>query len=339
MVDTIKVSICIPVYNGEKFLKKTIESILNQSYKNFEFLIVDNASTDKTPEIIQSFKDPRIRYYRNPKIISGQQNWSLCVELAHGDIVAIYHADDLYHPDIVKKQVQFFADHKDVGAVFTEATKIDAHDKKIGTIELPKTLKGKSIFAFKDIFIQLIKNNYNPLVCPSFMVRKDIFKRVGHFNFEDYTNIYDIDMYLRILEISNIGVINEKLINYRIHPMQGSVLFSTKICDHNEIYDMYDKLIVKYPTLLSKSDLARYDCFKKWDYTSHAIRALLRDDVVLAKNLLKKSFSVTRFFTSLTDINLFVRLLVSVFFLPITYLGLGHFFAKLLFKYKLGYIT
>lgn len=333
------VSICIPVYNGERFLSKTIQSILNQTYKDFEFIILDNASTDKTPEIIKNFKDSRIKYYKNPKTILPQENWSKCVKLAKGDLIALYHADDIYNPDIVEEQVSFFNEHPEVGVVFTEATKIDQRDKPIGAVKLPKTMKTKSTFSFKDIFVQLIRNNYNPLLCPSCMARKKVYTEVGDYNSKDYKYVFDIDMYLRMAEVMDVGIIYASMFNYRIHSAQGSVSYSSEDRDHNEVYDMYDKFIEKHRHLLSKSDLSRYNCFKRWDYASHAIRALYKSNIFLAKHLLKKSVSGLPIFTSLTDINLFIRLTVSIFFLIVTYLCLGPFFAKLLFKFKLGYVT
>jgi len=88
------VSICIPTYNAKKTVVQTVQSILNQTYKNLEIIIVDNASTDNTLDLLQKFKDPRIKIYKNIKNIGAEKNFSRCIELAKGKYIAIFHADD-----------------------------------------------------------------------------------------------------------------------------------------------------------------------------------------------------------------------------------------------------
>jgi len=137
------VNICIPVYNGERFIKETLDSIVAQDYKNKEIIISDNASTDKTPKIIQEYVGKYgIKCYRNEQYLSeGEYNFNRCIGLAKGDLICVYHADDVYKPNIVSKCVELFEKYNNVGAVFTMADIINEKGKVIGGYRLPKELK------------------------------------------------------------------------------------------------------------------------------------------------------------------------------------------------------
>src|SRR5256885_11934472 len=122
------VSIVIPAYNHAPYLPETIESVLRQTYQNWELLIIDDGSTDATPEIVQRYSDARIRPYR-------QENHGLSatvnrgIELAHGEYFAFLPSDDLYEPDKLAIQVPVLEENPAVGAVFFRQTVIDAEGK------------------------------------------------------------------------------------------------------------------------------------------------------------------------------------------------------------------
>ena len=83
-------SVCIPTYNRAKLLREAIESILQQSYVDFELIIVDNASKDDTKEVVNSFKDPRIRYFKNSSHLGLALNWNRCIALAKNNYICIF---------------------------------------------------------------------------------------------------------------------------------------------------------------------------------------------------------------------------------------------------------
>lgn len=112
-----KVSVCIPVYNGSATILETIQSILGQSFQDFELVIVDNASTDNTVELIQSIKDERIKLYRNKENIGGGGNIEECRQKATGDIIFYICADDLADIDALKKVCDAFSISGDIGIV------------------------------------------------------------------------------------------------------------------------------------------------------------------------------------------------------------------------------
>lgn len=105
---TPRVSVCVPAYQAERYLERTMRSVLAQSYPNLEIVVLDNASTDATADILAKFSDPRLRVERNDVVLPLAENWNTLVEMAKGDLVKVVCADDLIHPEIVARQVECF---------------------------------------------------------------------------------------------------------------------------------------------------------------------------------------------------------------------------------------
>lgn len=106
MKEKTKVSICIPTYNSVKFLHLMLDSIVEQTYKNIEVIISDNASTDNTVAFAQEYCDKyKWNFYQNEVNIGAGANFNKLIELTTGDYIAIYHADDVYHPTIVEESI------------------------------------------------------------------------------------------------------------------------------------------------------------------------------------------------------------------------------------------
>jgi len=128
------VSIFIPVFNRETLIGETIESAVNQTYKNIEIIIVDNNSTDRTWEILESYsqKDKRIEIYRNEENIGPVRNWKRCLDYAQSEYAKFLWSDDLIAPEFIEKSLPYLIDNPDVGFVFT-GTEIfwDESSKKI----------------------------------------------------------------------------------------------------------------------------------------------------------------------------------------------------------------
>ena len=113
----VKVSVLIPVYNASSFLRESISSILNQTFTDFELILLNDASTDNSREIIKEFKDPRIRYYENKQNlgISGSRN--RLMELAEGEYLAVMDNDDVSLPERLDRQVNYLNEHPEVSVV------------------------------------------------------------------------------------------------------------------------------------------------------------------------------------------------------------------------------
>jgi len=237
-----KVSVCIPVYNGEKHIRETVDSILNQTYRNYELVIVDNCSTDKTDEILKSFKDPRLKLFRNNKTVGAAQNWNKCLEHASGDYIALYHGDDIYYPTIVEEEITILDKYTKVGAVFTLAEYLNEENIPIKKLDIPKSIEEINILDFKQTINNTMRHECI-FFCPTAMMRKSVLDRVGRFDAESYGFVFDLDMWLRIAQRSKLCIINKKLMKYRIYSSQGSqALAATGGLEHYKAVDKYLRL-------------------------------------------------------------------------------------------------
>lgn len=129
-----KVSIGLPVFNGEQFLREAIDSILNQTFTDFELIICDNCSTDSTREICQDYqsKDPRIRYYRNEVNLGGANNANLTFQLSVGEYFRWAAYDDICSPQLLEKCVEVLDNNPSVVLSYGQTIKIDGRGETIG---------------------------------------------------------------------------------------------------------------------------------------------------------------------------------------------------------------
>ena len=127
-----KVSVIMSVYNGEKYLPEAIDSVLNQTFEDFEFVIVDDGSTDGTADILSGYKDPRIKVITQ-KHLGIAQAKNKAVEASSGEYIAIMDADDISLPERFELEVNFLDQHKDIGAVSSSTYVIDEYGKLILT--------------------------------------------------------------------------------------------------------------------------------------------------------------------------------------------------------------
>src|SRR4051794_21949091 len=128
-----RVSIGLPVFNGDDFLEQAIESLLGQTFTDFELLISDNASTDRTEEICRRFvaRDPRVQYWRNPRNIGGMRNANLTFERARGEYFRWAAHDDICGPTMLERLVAELDTRPDVAVVFAAAVAIDVHGEPL----------------------------------------------------------------------------------------------------------------------------------------------------------------------------------------------------------------
>jgi glycosyltransferase involved in cell wall biosynthesis len=351
------VSICIPTYNAEKTVVSTFQSILNQTYQNLEIIVVNNASTDNTLALLQQFKDPRIKIYTNEENIGGERNWSRCIGLASGEYIAIFHSDDLYMPEMVEKQVQTFHDNPSVGAVFTMANHINERGEIIGeSILLPAELKGKGIYYFSEIFIAIL-GNLNFLMCPSAMVRNEIYKELAPFNIERFGTSADLDMWLMILKRHPIAILDEKLMCYRISNKVivkiGEEYFGLKPTPtsnwymhlHTEqanffkVMDFYLSVKPLGDLDIPQSALNKYELLRSRDNITRGVNHLIKGQSQDAKKLLRKSFSSEVFRAMLGYMGkprFLAYWILGAMLLVLVYFGLGRYLGKRLYRLRYG---
>jgi glycosyltransferase involved in cell wall biosynthesis len=284
------VSVCLPVYNGAATVGETISSLLGQSHPNFEIVVADNASADRTGEIVASFNDPRIRCRRNDHNVGVFTNWNLAVRDARGEYIAVYHADDVYHPDILTAESDFLSGHPEAGAVFALDDWIDEDGRRIGEARLPPELSGRILYGFHEVFESLLLYGNNFLRCLRFMARRAVFDCVGYFDerLEPFRSARDLDFFLRLLREFPIGIIDRKLVRYRISKRQGTagtVYLRTGDSDHHRVMDYF---LAQQGGTEGYSTVAiqAYNFYCKVDLLFRAANYVLIDDMVNAKKLI-----------------------------------------------------
>lgn len=206
-----KVSVCVPTYNRAAYLAQCLESILRQTFTDFELIVVDNASTDETPAAVAGFADPRLRYYRNPTNIGQIPNVNRGLALASGEYVCICHDDDLYAPDILRREVEVLSDHPDVVLVHTAVWLMSDVESFRGIHRVNRrdyVLKGR------EAFLRYLAHGHD-IVFSTVMVRRACYRRTGGFN-PNYL-CADFEMWLKLALQGDIAYLAEPLAGYRLH--------------------------------------------------------------------------------------------------------------------------
>jgi glycosyltransferase involved in cell wall biosynthesis len=291
------VCISIPTYNSGKTLAATLESVLNQTYRNLVVQVVDNASTDNTVAVARSFSDPRLSVHQNPENVGAEGNFNRCITLSKGKYTAIYHADDLYEPTMVEKQVLFLEVHPEARAVFAEASLIDENGAFIGAIHQPAELAAAgALHDFSSVFKAILKHS-NFLICPSVMALTELYRNeIREWRGELFRTSADLDVWLRMLRHGPIGLIPEALMRYRISSSQWSakVRLDTRRADFFAVVDHY-LAMEDVRAQLTTTDLQNYDRLEQRDKAMRAANAFLQDQHETARQLCSEVLSWSSF--------------------------------------------
>lgn len=208
--DSPKITVVMPVYNTEKYLRQAIESILNQDYTNFVFAIVDDCSKDGSYEICQEYarKDSRIQLSQN-EVNSGYiHSLNTAIARANTEFIARMDSDDICMPTRLSKQLELITASEDIVLVGSQIETIDEDDKLIRCMNLPTGT---------DSLDDWQMTGRGTAVChPSALYRKSAFDRVGGYNKEFYP-AEDFHMWLQYAELGKIVNHPEVLVHYRVH--------------------------------------------------------------------------------------------------------------------------
>lgn len=261
-----KVTVCIPTYNRANTISNSIKSILNQTYTNIEILIIDNASTDKTKEVVEKFDDSRINYLYFDKLLDVNYNFMRAIRHAKTEIVCLFHSDDYYFPNIIEEQIKYIL-KPNVGAVFSKMIRKDINEINNEEITFSKKIYHENeiiTYNYKS-FLNKALNEGIPVACPTFMTKKSVVKEVGILEKKEGL-ISDISLWLPIVKNYNIvdlqmplmyyGVSKEQL-SFKIHNDRKKLSPQFKVLD-SEVYD--------HKNMISKETLRRYKYRKFKDY-------------------------------------------------------------------------
>lgn len=293
MTEQPLVCICIPTYNAAGTVRETLLSILSQTYRNLVVHISDNASTDDTVKVVESLADPRVRIHRQASNVGAEENFNNCIRLAEGKYTAIFHADDLYEPQMVERQVAFLESHAEAGAVFTAASMIDETGKRFGEINFPAGLGSfDRLYGFETIFKAVLKHS-NFFICPSVMARTQVYQQdIRSWRGGLFKSSADLDVWLRIARKHPLGLLPAPLMRYRVSANQ----FSAKVRLQTARPDFF--LVTEHYLAqedvrgkLDRTDLENYARLDRRDRVMRAVNCFLSARSGEAKSLLHDIFS------------------------------------------------
>lgn len=208
------VSVIIPSYNHERFVKECIDSVLSQTFQDFEIVVTDDNSTDRTVEIIKSFGDPRIKLFVNTENRGACITSNNCIKHSKGRYIAMLSSDDAWYPEKLAVQVKYLEDHPRIAAVFGKVDWIDENSDLIKHEGFP----------FKDVFEVKNRTRYewlghffkfgNCLCHPSSLIRKESYDEVGWLN-PSFANLPDFDLWIRLCLKYDIHILDQRLIKFR----------------------------------------------------------------------------------------------------------------------------
>ncbi len=204
-----KVTVFIPVYNREEYIGEAIESILAQTFSDFEILLLDDGSTDSSVEKIHSYTDPRIRLVCNEENLGIPKTRNKGVEHARGEYIAMLDSDDRAFPDRLEKQVAFLDTHQEYAQIGSWCRMMDSDGRILKKVKRQPTLPNDIHAQF--LFRCAMSNR-------SIMARTTILREYGYRN--DFPRCQDYELHVRLAKKYKLGNIPECLVYGRIHPQQ-----------------------------------------------------------------------------------------------------------------------
>ena len=217
-----KVSVCIPVYNGEAYIAESIESVLGQTYEDFRLIICDNCSTDNTPDVVRGFRDSRITYLRNSKNLGLVGNANRCLTLADGEYVCILHHDDAILPKNLERKVHVLDKNPEVGFVHSNVFVTDAEGQIVS--EWNEDSRRDYIEDGRKVFHRYItRMHLGALIfIGAVLARRACYDRLGGYRPElHYAD--DSEMWMRMSLFYDVACIGTPLVKWRQHSTNKSI--------------------------------------------------------------------------------------------------------------------
>ena len=218
-----RVSVCIPLYDKEAYIGDTIRSVLDQTFTDFELVVLDNASTDGSGAVARSFTDPRVRVVTNPVTIPPTQNFNAVVALSSAPLVKVVCADDLLHPTCLEREVGPL--ESDPGLALVTCR----HDLVDGTgavLARDRTLRTPDLVGRQDrraVVRRLVRHGGNPLGSTNnVLFRRSAFEAAGGFPEDVAFFVLDVAAWVRLLEHGDFLGLPETLVGFRVNPGSSS---------------------------------------------------------------------------------------------------------------------
>ena len=225
-----KVSVCIPVYNGERFLAETVRSVLDQTYRDFELVVLDNASDDDTGAVTRSFTDRRVRVESNPTTVPQPENWRRAVELCRAPLVKLLCADDLLHPRCLEYQVRPMEIDAGLAVVAARRHMVDECSRVLVPRRGLAGLTG--VRTSVEVARRVVRSGANPIGEPGgVLFRREHYVAVGGWHPERRWAM-DLDLWMRLLQCGEFLGLPETLAAFRVAQQSLTADNEAGVYDH-----------------------------------------------------------------------------------------------------------
>ena len=248
-----QISICIPTYNGEKFIARTIQSVLDQTFSNFEIIVSDDGSTDKTLEIVRSFNDPRIVRIDSLLKVGAEANWNNSVANARADLIKLVCQDDLLYRHCLQTEFEAMSvsANQDVAFCFSLRDFVTPKNRFIKGRRIASSDQKK--LSKTQMLRKIVRSGGNPIGEPMAVTfRKSTFERAGKFH-GDY--VIDLNMWVGLLEVGSALFIPRRLSAFRIS--KTSWTSSLKKSQFGSVRSLAKKIRRENRDSVSSADLVR----------------------------------------------------------------------------------
>jgi glycosyltransferase involved in cell wall biosynthesis len=211
------VSVGIPTYNGAKYLRESVDSVLAQSFKDFELVIIDDVSTDESWAIAEAYarKDPRVSALRNSQRLGLVRNFNRCIELTKGPFVCVWHQDDVMMPQNIEKKVALMQANPRVGFVHSNVLMIDDCGQVLSEHWESDSWRDYVCMG-GELFLKMIEPDKNYVCCPSVLARRECYEKLGMFR-EELFFACDWELWMRFSLDYDVGCLGTPLIQFRRH--------------------------------------------------------------------------------------------------------------------------
>lgn len=276
------ITVLMPVYNGAKYLIAAVDSILNQSFPNFEFLIIDDGSSDETADLLKSYKDPRVKILKHDKNRGFAYSLNEGIKLAMGKYIARMDVDDISLPDRLYEQIKYLDNHSEVDIIGSSAKRIGVIKKSFWMPPLTHN-EIKATLLFESSFAH-----------PTVMVRNKLCKMASFKYIGKYRPAEDYELWSRIADVAKMGNLKQVLLFYRIHSSQDSSVYSGP--KEKSAAEIRAHIIIKTGIIPSKEELRYHQMLA--DYRISDDGANILNKIFSWVNKIIESNNKTQYFNS-----------------------------------------
>jgi glycosyltransferase involved in cell wall biosynthesis len=288
-----KVTVIIPTYNRAHLIKRAIKSVLNQTFQDFEIIVVDDGSTDNTEEVVKSFNDLRIKYIKHQKNLGASAARNTGIKNSKGEYIAFLDSDDEWLPEKLEKQMRYFKKIEKrrgkLGLVYCDSIWCDEEGRKIAVSN--QIWKPKEGWVFKELLKNCFISTASVVIC-----REDVLIKVGLFD-RKFTQSQDYELWIRLSTFYPIAYLNLPLVKHKM--WEGNVTKKRHQAIFCNIRLIHKVLKNSYTSIYNKIDLTRpmrAFLYFKIGHLLYYLDKTKKAKYWLIRSLLKNPFCVKPYF-------------------------------------------